>query len=172
MPQFDPATFTPQIFWLLVTFGALFLVLWRVALPKISDALEARQDKIDDDLEKAAALKQEAQGVLEEYEAAAAEGQAKAQALIREAQAAMAREADEAARHAAGEPRRVGADGSCHFDLDLSVAEVYPANESETVLAEMLDPKRPDPLEDGIGDLDIPRLDAACDPGPRLRTRT
>ncbi len=94
MPQFDPATFTPQIFWLLVTFAALYLVLWRIALPKISDVLEARRDKIDDDLEKAAALKQEAQGVLEECEAAAAEGQAKAQALIREAQAAMAREAE------------------------------------------------------------------------------
>ena len=44
MPQLEQiATYPSQVFWLVVTFVALFLIMWRVAVPRISDALEARQ---------------------------------------------------------------------------------------------------------------------------------
>ena len=92
MPQFDPNVFATQLFWLLVTFTILYIGITKLVLPRVTDVLEARQQRIDDDLEKAAALKQEAEGVLAEYEKARAEAEAKAQALIREAQDALAGE--------------------------------------------------------------------------------
>ena len=42
MPQLDPSTFASQIFWLVVTFVAMSLILWRIALPRISATLESR----------------------------------------------------------------------------------------------------------------------------------
>ena len=76
MPQLDPTTWIAQLFWLIVTFVALYFVLSRSILPRIANVMEARQSKIDDDLDRAAASKQEADGVLAEYEKALAEGSA------------------------------------------------------------------------------------------------
>lgn len=93
MPQFDFSTFPTQLFWLVVSFTTLYLILWRTALPKISGVLEARQRKIDDDLDRAAASKQEAEAVLAEYEKAVADSTARAQGTIRQAAEQMAAEA-------------------------------------------------------------------------------
>lgn len=97
MPQFDPSSFTPQLFWLVVTFGVLFVVMWRHALPRISAILEARQQRIGSDLEKAAAFKAETERVAAEYEKALAEARDKAAAALKQAAAEMAAEA--AQRH-------------------------------------------------------------------------
>ncbi len=94
MPQLDPSVFPTQLFWLLLTFVPLYFVIWRVALPKIGDVLEARQDKIDDDLKKAAALKEDAETVLAEYEAAQAAARASAHDVLRAAQDEMAAEVE------------------------------------------------------------------------------
>lgn len=100
MPQLEQIdTFASQLFWLVVTFVGLYLFLRVVALPKISTVLEQRQSRISADLEKAALLKEEAEAVLAEYEKAAEEGRAKAQAAIREAQEELSAEA--AKRHEA-----------------------------------------------------------------------
>lgn len=93
MPQLDASTFLPQIFWLIVTFGVLFLVMWRIALPRVADVLEARQERISGNLEKAEDFKKEADEVLQAYEAAIAEARDKAQGVIAEARSAMANEA-------------------------------------------------------------------------------
>ena len=69
MPQLDVSTFASQILWLALTFVPLYLIIVRVALPRIGEVIEARRDKIDDDLKKAAARRDEAQAVLAEYEA-------------------------------------------------------------------------------------------------------
>lgn len=98
MPQLDPATFPTQIIWLAITFIVLFLLMWRVALPRVAGVLKARQSRIDDDLGKAAKLKDEAQAVLGAYEKAVAEARAQAQATVRDAGAAIA--AESAKRHA------------------------------------------------------------------------
>ena len=93
MPQLDFATYASQLFWLVLTFVPLYLIIYKVALPRIGEVLEARQHKIDDDLKKAAARKQEAEAVLAEYEALQADSHARAQALLRDAQEAMAEDA-------------------------------------------------------------------------------
>jgi len=94
MPQLDPAVWPTQLFWLAITFGILYLVIWRIALPRIADVLEARQRKLDDDLKKAAALKDEAETILAEYEKMRADAQASAHAVLQKTQNAMKAEAE------------------------------------------------------------------------------
>jgi len=94
MPQLDPAVWPTQLFWLAITFGILYLVIWRIALPRIADVLEARQRKLDDDLKKAAALKDEAETILAEYEKMRADAQASAHAVLQKTQNEMKAEAE------------------------------------------------------------------------------
>lgn len=89
MPQLDPSLFPTQLFWLFVTFLALFLVAWKVALPRITEVLDARQTRIDGDLEKAQALKAEAEEVLGAYEKTLATAAAEAQDIHREVMQAL-----------------------------------------------------------------------------------
>jgi F-type H+-transporting ATPase subunit b len=84
MPQLEQLyTFPSQIFWLVLTFVGLFLFLRQVALPKVTETLEARRKKIEGDLEKAAALKSDAEKALAQYQAAVAKSREEAQALLR-----------------------------------------------------------------------------------------
>ena len=92
MPQLDPSTFGTQLFWLFVAFTVLFLIVWKVALPRITDVREVRQNRIDDDLDKASGMKAEAESVLEAYEQALAAATNEAQELQRQAAAALAAE--------------------------------------------------------------------------------
>jgi F-type H+-transporting ATPase subunit b len=94
MPQFDFATFPSQIFWLIVCFGALYFLLTRTALPKIGAVLEARQRKIDDDLERATELEMQAKEAMAAYEAELDAAREQAHTAIREASDAMAAEAE------------------------------------------------------------------------------
>jgi F-type H+-transporting ATPase subunit b len=57
MPQLDFSTYLPQVFWLVVTFIALFLIMWKIAVPRIANSLEARQKRIEDYLDRAADAK-------------------------------------------------------------------------------------------------------------------
>ena len=90
MPQFDPSTFSTQIFWLVLTFLALYLVLWKVVLPRISSVLEQRQEKIEDDLGRAEKLKAEAEEVLADYKKSLDEARAGALADLKAAADEMA----------------------------------------------------------------------------------
>jgi F-type H+-transporting ATPase subunit b len=84
MPQLDPSLFPTQLFWLVITFLALFLIAWKVALPRITDVLDARQTRIDGDLEKARALKEEAEEVIATYEKTLADASLQAQDIHRQ----------------------------------------------------------------------------------------
>lgn len=95
MPQFDFATFPSQIFWLIVCFAALYFLLARTALPKIGAVLEARQRKIDDDLERATELEAQAKEALATYEASLEAARSEAQSAIRQAADDMAAAAEE-----------------------------------------------------------------------------
>ena len=97
MPQLDPSTFVAQLFWLVLSFVILYLLMWRVALPKVADVLQERQERIDDDLRRAEAFERDAARVLAAYEKTIADGQAEAQTSLRAAAERMA--ADGAERH-------------------------------------------------------------------------
>ncbi|MFT6579823.1 MAG: F0F1 ATP synthase subunit B family protein [Alphaproteobacteria bacterium] len=93
MPQLDPSVFVTQLFWLALTFIPLYLILWKSALPRVTSVREARRARIDADLEKAAAVKSEAEAALADYEKTIAEAMAKAQTMIRESSQSFAAEA-------------------------------------------------------------------------------
>lgn len=94
MPQFDPTIIATKIFWLFVTFTFLYVMMSRVALPRIGEVLEERQARITGDLERAAELKNEAEAVVAAYEKALGDARAKAQAVVAEAQKETAAEMD------------------------------------------------------------------------------
>lgn len=93
LPQLDALTFPSQIFWLIVSFVALYWLLSRKALPRVTDILEARQTRISSDLDQAAALRNSAEEALRKHQAVVAEAQARAAAQIKETQDRLAAEA-------------------------------------------------------------------------------
>ena len=68
MPQLDPEFWFSQIFWLVVTFGILYLVLSKLILPKISDNLETRKSQVLDNLELAEKQRNESETKLKEFD--------------------------------------------------------------------------------------------------------
>lgn len=92
MPQLDPSLFSTQLFWLFVSFLVLFLIAWKTALPRVADVLNARRNRIDGDLERAQALKTEAEEVLSAYEKALADASAEAQGIHRQMAQSLAAE--------------------------------------------------------------------------------
>ena len=64
MPQLNPEFFVTQLFWLVVTFSFLLVFLWRISLPRISNVLEKRERKINEDLTAAKELQSEAENIL------------------------------------------------------------------------------------------------------------
>ena len=66
MPQLDFTTFIPQLFWLFLSLSFLYFILSRIALPRISDVIEERNDTITDDLDEAKSLSIEAEKVVNE----------------------------------------------------------------------------------------------------------
>lgn len=98
MPQLAIETFSSQIFWMVVTFGFLYLLLSRSVLPRIHNVMESRQNKISHDIDRAEQLRNEAEEARETYERALKESRRKAQELITESSALMEKSAT--ARHA------------------------------------------------------------------------
>tara|TARA_B110000438_G_scaffold296673_1_gene341739 strand:- start:2641 stop:3219 length:579 start_codon:yes stop_codon:yes gene_type:complete len=69
MPQLNPEFWTAQIFWLILIFLSLYLVIWKIFLPKITYSIENRKSKIVNDLDEAQKLKINAEKKVKEYNA-------------------------------------------------------------------------------------------------------
>ena len=85
MPQLNPEFWISQIFWLIITFGILFIVLTKVILPKISNNLETRKSQILENIETADKQKEESQKKIDEYEKIILESKLKAKNYFNEA---------------------------------------------------------------------------------------
>ena len=106
MPQLEVSTFVPQLFWLAVTFGLLFVLMAKIGLPRIGGLIEARRQRIDGDLARAAQLKAEAETVMAAYQQALAAARAEAQAAVKETIDRLAAEAAERQRQLADDLAR------------------------------------------------------------------
>jgi F-type H+-transporting ATPase subunit b len=101
-PPFNKETFASQLVWLAVFFIALYVIISRVAIPRIGGIVEARRNRIAGDLAEANSLRQQSDAALKAYEASLADARGRAQSLANEtrdrlnAQAAKARHALEA----------------------------------------------------------------------------
>ena len=92
MPQMEFADYVPQIVWLVITFATLYFLMAKLALPRITDILESRQRRLDQDLELAEKLRDEATVALAGYESLMAAAHAKTEIILSEARETLQRE--------------------------------------------------------------------------------
>jgi len=67
MPQLNPEFWASQIFWLILIFSSLYIIMWKIFLPKISDSIENRKSRVIGDLNETQKLKENAEKKLREY---------------------------------------------------------------------------------------------------------
>jgi F-type H+-transporting ATPase subunit b len=101
MPQLDVSTFAPQLVWLAITFIVLYLLMSKLGLPRISGVIEARRQRIAEDLARASEIKNQAEAAMAAYQQTWAEARAQAQATVRERTERFAAEAAERQRQLA-----------------------------------------------------------------------
>jgi F-type H+-transporting ATPase subunit b len=132
MPQLNPLDWAPQLIWLVITFGVLYLLMKRVALPKIGSVIEMRQGRIAGDLQAADKLRRETQEAIAAYEQALAEAKARAHGIAQEARNRLKDEVaaertelgrDLAAKSAEAEARILAAKTSALKDVNAVASE-------------------------------------------------
>ena len=94
MPQLDFSTFPNQIFWLVVTLVVIYLILSRVALPRIGAVLAERRGAITNDLARAETLKAQAEEAEAAYQKALADARSEAQRIVEKTKAEMQEQLD------------------------------------------------------------------------------
>jgi len=67
MPQLNTEFWASQIFWLILIFSILYIIIWKIFLPKITDIIENRKSRIIGDLNETQKLKENAEKKLSEY---------------------------------------------------------------------------------------------------------
>jgi F-type H+-transporting ATPase subunit b len=95
LPQLDIATWPSQLFWLVVLFGAGYLVMAKMVTPRIGAVLEQRRNALDVDLEKARNASTEATKIRINYESNLEKARGEAAEYARQAAAKAARKADD-----------------------------------------------------------------------------
>lgn len=134
MPQIAQlaATYSSQIFWLLLTFGIVFFVIGLGMVPKVQSTVDARDKKIADDLEAAKANSAAADALEADWRAKENEARADAQAKLAEAKAKAAkdREAKLAKEDAAIGEKLAAAEAQIEAGRGKALGEI------ETVAAE------------------------------------
>jgi len=98
-PPFNADTFASQLLWLAIFFVALYVIIARLAVPRISQTVEARRDRIVGDIAEANRLKEQSDAAMAAYEKALADARGRAQTLAGEARDALNAEAEKS-RHA------------------------------------------------------------------------
>lgn len=148
MPQLDVATYPSQLFWLAITFIALYALMKWLALPKVATAIEARRNRLEGDLAGAETLRSEAESVLAAYQKALAEARGEAQARLRETQERLAAEAAARQRQIADDlaGRIAAAEGEIAAARQRAVADLRTvALDVAASLSEKLTGRPPEP---------------------------
>lgn len=117
MPQLDVTTFPNQIFWLVLTLVAIFMILSRVALPRIAAVLAERQGTITNDIAAAEDLRSRAKEAEAAYEKALSDARAEASRIAQSARdeiqvdldAAIAKADEEIAERTAESEKEIAA---------------------------------------------------------------
>ena len=84
MPQFNIEFWSAQIFWLILIFFALYTIIWKIFLPKISDSIENRKSRLINDLNETQKLKENAETKLNKYNKIIQDSKSAAKKIIEE----------------------------------------------------------------------------------------
>jgi F-type H+-transporting ATPase subunit b len=90
LPQLNATDFSPQLVWLALSFGVLYLLLARIVLPRIETVIGERRNRVQRDLDEAERLKSETEKALAHYEDAYATARAKANEIAKRTHAELA----------------------------------------------------------------------------------
>jgi F-type H+-transporting ATPase subunit b len=125
-PPFDASTFASQLLWLAITFVAFYLIMQRVALPRIGAILEVRRDRIAGDLDRAEQLKRESDAAIAAYEKSLADARSKAFAIAEDSRKKASAAADEQRKQneASLASRLAAAEGQIASIKERALAEV------------------------------------------------
>jgi F-type H+-transporting ATPase subunit b len=93
-PPFDSNTFASQLVWLVLTFVVLYLLMSRLALPRVGNIIERREQTISGDLAEAERLKVQSDEAVAAYEKALADARNRAQAIASETRNKQAAESE------------------------------------------------------------------------------
>jgi F-type H+-transporting ATPase subunit b len=77
-PPLDSKTFPSQIFWLVIFFALLYALMSKLVLPRLASILETRRNRIEGDIARASALKDETEAALNSYNKALADARGNA----------------------------------------------------------------------------------------------
>jgi F-type H+-transporting ATPase subunit b len=80
-PPFAKESFASQLFWLVICFAALYIMVSKLILPRMSTIISERRERIDGDLAEAGRMKDEAAAAVTAYEKSLADARARAQAI-------------------------------------------------------------------------------------------
>ena len=80
-PPFNSETFASQLIWFVIAFVLLYVLMSRIALPRVGSIITARSGQIADDLATAQALKEETDAAIAAYEKTLADARANAQTI-------------------------------------------------------------------------------------------
>jgi len=67
MPQLNTEYWAAQIFWLIIIFSILYLIIWKIFLPRITYSIENRKSRLVNDLDEVQKIKENAEKKLNEY---------------------------------------------------------------------------------------------------------
>ena len=84
MPQFNAKSFNSQLFWLIITFAALYLTITYFILPRIRENIRLRKNKIANDLERAEKIKLEIENMISQSNIKLEEAKNQAQKMIKD----------------------------------------------------------------------------------------
>jgi F-type H+-transporting ATPase subunit b len=149
-PPFQSENFPSQLFWLTLSFVLLYVLMAKIALPRISSILAARSKRIGDDMAAAQHLKERSDAAHAAYEKALADARSRAQGIAsatREQQAAAA-EATNKRLEAELHQRLAAAEKSIATTRSAAMGNVGAiAGESASAIVERLIGKAPEAHE-------------------------
>src|ERR1700730_8418247 len=93
-PPFDPVNFTPMLIWLALSFGLLYLLMSKIALPRVESVLHTRAHKINKDIGEGTAFRAQSEEAAAAHDKTIADAKAKALALAQETHARLTAEND------------------------------------------------------------------------------
>ena len=102
-PPFNKETFPSQLVWFVVFFVALYVIISKLAIPRIGGIVDARRGRIEGDLAEATALKGQSDAALSAYEKSLADARGRAQTLANETRDSLNAEAEVARKRLEGE---------------------------------------------------------------------
>jgi F-type H+-transporting ATPase subunit b len=102
-PPFNKETFASQLIWLAIFFVALYVIISKLAIPRIGGIVEARRGRVEGDLAEASSLKEQSSAALTAYEKSLADARGRAQTLGNETRERLNVEAEKTRRSLEGE---------------------------------------------------------------------